>query len=487
MIDQDARHQQEAVASAFARAELTAEELWLRYFALGGSLGLFEVEAYLHGVQQLPGFDRDVVAHVVNERLDELSWQRRASYSRAIRDVAPRGAPLTALTTLLEGAELAPPERLPALAAAAGEALGVRLALYLADYDQRCLWPVPGVRCAEAATSALDIETTLAGRAFRRQEMLPAEAGPPRLWVPLLDGAERLGVLEAEVASVSDLYDPGLRTQCHWAALLIGHLVVLMTNYGDGLDVVRHRRTRTVAGELIWSVLPPLTAGVDGFVVSGAVEPRHAVAGDAFDYALSEDTARLLILDAVGHDLRSGLLAATAVAAYRAVRHTGGGLYEQARLIDETLSGTFGDSAYVTAVLAEVDLRSGRLRYVNAGHPPPRILRAGHVVKPLLAGRRLPLGLGPGREFVVGEERLQPGDWLVLHSDGITEARDAAGEFFGEARLADFLEREAAAGYPPPETVRRLIQAVSAHQDGRFQDDATVLLARWTDPDRILP
>jgi serine phosphatase RsbU (regulator of sigma subunit) len=277
------------------------------------------------------------------------------------------------------------------------------------------------------------------------------------------------------------------RVQCRWAALLIGHLVVLMTHYGDGIDLVRHRRTRTVTGELIWSLLPPLTAGVDGFVVSGVVEPRHAVAGDAFDYSLSEDTARLLILDAVGHDLRSGLLAATAVAAYRAARHAGGGLYEQARLIDETLSSTFGDDAYVTAVLVEVDLPSGRLRYVNAGHPQPWIMRAGRVVKPLLGGRRMPLGLGPGREFAVGEERLQPEDWLVLYSDGITEARDGAGKFFGEDRLADFLEREAAAGYPPPETVRRLIRAVSEHQDGRFQDDATVLLARWTDPGHLVP
>ncbi|RSN15290.1 serine/threonine-protein phosphatase [Streptomyces sp. WAC 05977] len=460
------------------------DELWLRYFALGGSLGLFEVEGFLHGMLDLPGIDRDIVAHAVNERLDELTWHRRAPYSRTVRETVPRGAPLTALTTLLEGAELAPPERLPALVAAAGEALGIRLTVYLADYEQRCLHPVPPCTAADAV--ALEVDTTLAGRAFRRQEVLPAETEPPRLWIPLVDGVERLGVLAAEVNSTADLYDPGLRTQCRWAALLTGHLVVLMTHYGDGLDVVRHRRARTIAGELIWSILPPLTAGVNGFVVSGAVEPRYAIAGDAFDYALSEETARLLILDAVGHDLRSGLMAATAVAAFRAVRYTGGGLFEQARQIDETLSDTFGDTAFVTALLAEVDLRSGRLRYVNAGHPPPRIMREGRVMKPLSGGRRLPLGLGPGRAFTVGEERLQPDDWLVLHSDGITEARNGTGEFFGEARLADFLERETAAGYPPPETVRRLIQAVSAHQEGRFQDDATVLLAQWTDPAKLL-
>ncbi|WP_329044901.1 serine/threonine-protein phosphatase [Amycolatopsis sp. NBC_01488] len=486
MTGSDAQHQQRAFASAFGRAELSAEELWLRYFSLGGSLGLLEVEAYLHGLSDLPGFDRDVLAHAVNERLDELTWHRRAPYTRTVREAAPRGAALTALTTLLEGAELAPPERLPKLAAAAGEVLGVGLTVYLADYGQRYLRPVPPPG-TEPGSPDLEVDTTLAGRAFRRLEILPAETVPPRLWVPLLDGAERLGVLRADLVASADLYDPGLRTQCRWAALLIGHLVVQMTKYGDGLDVTRHRRVRTVAGELIWSLLPPLTAGIDGFVVSGAVEPRHAIAGDTFDYSLAEDTARLLILDAVGHDLRSGLIAATAVAAYRAARHTGRGLYEQARYIDEAISGTFGDTGFATAILAEVDLPGGRLRYVNAGHPPPRIMRDGRVVKPLTGGRRLPLGLGPGHEFVLGEERLQPEDWLVLHTDGITEARDRAGEFFGEARLADFLEREAAAGYPPPETVRRLIQAVAAHQDGRFQDDATVLLARWTGPDGTVP
>jgi serine phosphatase RsbU (regulator of sigma subunit) len=83
-------------------------------------------------------------------------------------------------------------------------------------------------------------------------------------------------------------------------------------------------------------------------------------------------------------------------------------------------------------------------------------------------------------ELTIAEETLQPDDWLVLHTDGITEARDHTGEFFGETRLADFLHREAAAGHPPPETVRRLIRAVLNHQHGVLQDDATVLLARWT-------
>ena len=106
------------------------------------------------------------------------------------------------------------------------------------------------------------------------------------------------------------------------------------------------------------------------------------------------------------------------------------------------------------------------------------MLRSCKVVKRLSGGHRTPFGVVAG-EVDVAQEMLQPGDWLVLHTDGITEARDSAGRFFGDARLVDFLEREAASGHPPPETVRRLTQAVLGHQDGVLQDDATVLLARW--------
>jgi serine phosphatase RsbU (regulator of sigma subunit) len=269
--------------------------------------------------------------------------------------------------------------------------------------------------------------------------------------------------------------------------MLLGHLVTLLNLYGDGLDLVRLRRERSVAGELIWSLLPPLTAGVDTFVVSGAVEPRYDVGGDAFDYSLSETTASLMIMDAVGHDLASGLIAATALAAYRGARHARHGLYEQARTIDEAVKQQFGHrNAFVTAVLAELDLETGKLRYVNAGHPAPLIMRGGKVGRTLSGGRRLPLGLG-ATSLTVGEETLQSEDWLLLHTDGITEARDRSGAFFGDARLTDFLQREAAAGHPPPETVRRLIQAVLIHQDGELQDDATVLLARWTSPQTMIP
>jgi hypothetical protein len=477
MSTDPAEDQQQTLARAFQRAQLTVDELWTRYFALGGDAGLLDVDAYLHGLVILPKGQRDVLAHAVNERLDELTWADRASYSRMVRERDPHWGPLAALVQLLEGAELAPPDRLPLLAEAAGRTLGADIAIYLVDYEQRQLRPLQ-TDPATAGGPALDIDSTLAGQAFRQVRMLNGQSGGTgRLWVPLLDGAERLGVLEIKVPDPVELHDPGLRTQCRWISMLLGHLVVLLNQYGDSTDLVRLPEPRTVANELVWSLLPPLTAGVDDFMVSGAVEASHQVSGDAFDYSLSQTTASLMILDSAGHDPKSGLIAATAVAAYRGARHAGHGLHGQARAIDDAIGRQFGAGSFVSAVLAEVDLGTGRLRYLNAGHPRPVIIRGDEVVTPLDGGRRPPLGMGSDT-LAIAEDKLWPDDWLVLHTDGITKARDGNGEFFGDAGLADFLQREAATGHPLPETARRLLQAVLAHQNGVPQDDATVLLAR---------
>ena len=463
---------------AYSRTELTVEELWTRYFALGGDVDLLELEAYLEGLLALPVNQRDLLAVAVNERLDELVGAR-VPYLRTVSEAKPDHGPLAALVEILEGARLVPPERLPAVAAAAGQALGVGIVVYLIDYEQRLLMPLSAPNVA--GRESLEVDTTLAGRAFRMVEMLWGQAeAEPRLWVPLLDGEERMGVLEITLGAHADPGDSGLWHQCRWIALLLGHLVTAANQYGDALDKVRLHQPRSISAELIWMLLPPLTAGTDNFLLAGMLEPSYEVGGDAFDYGLSEATATLAIFDAVGHTLNAGLMAAATLAAYRNARSEGHDLLGQAAAIDQTIAGHFGDDAFVTGLIADLDLATGRLQYVIAGHPHPVVLRSGKVVKRLSGGHRTPFGVVAG-DVVVAQEMLQPGDWLVLHTDGITEARDSAGRFFGDARLVDFLEREAASGHPPPETVRRLTQAVLDHQDGVLQDDATVLLARWGD------
>jgi serine phosphatase RsbU (regulator of sigma subunit) len=79
----------------------------------------------------------------------------------------------------------------------------------------------------------------------------------------------------------------------------------------------------------------------------------------------------------------------------------------------------------------------------------------------------------------VTEEQLRPGDTLVLYTDGITEARDAAGELFGLDRLSAFMTGELARRTPPAETMRRLIHTIVSYENGELRDDATAALLRW--------
>jgi serine phosphatase RsbU (regulator of sigma subunit) len=103
------------------------------------------------------------------------------------------------------------------------------------------------------------------------------------------------------------------------------------------------------------------------------------------------------------------------------------------------------------------------------------------VVKSLEEVLDVPLGLDL-IDPQVGEEHLEPGDRLLIYTDGVVEGRDAAGQFFGVERLVDLVFRHSAEGRSAAETLRRLNQAILEHQDGVLKDDATTLLVEWRGP-----
>jgi hypothetical protein len=379
---------------------------------------------------------------------------------------------------LLKRMELAQPDELAAEVNAVTEASGVEVTIYLVDHEQRQLRPLP--EPGKPTPAPLSVEGTIAGRTFTTVRPHPAseQRTPYRLWVPLVDGAERLGVAEVVVHRPS-ANPAALLEACKTLIGLVGHLVTVKMQYGDGLHQVRRTRPMTTAAELLIPMLPPLTFSCHRASVSAILEPCYDMGGDAFDYAFDGPKAHLMILDAVGRGLRAGLTAATALAALRAKRRDKHGLYAMARAADEALAGQFSDLRFVTGVLADLDMDRGTLRYLNAGHPAPLLLRHGKAVRELTGGRRLPLGLDDG-EIKIGEEILEPGDRLLLYTDGVTEAYDHSGDRFGVHRLVDLTERCAAADLPGPETLRRLARSVSEHQAGPPRDDATLVLFEWS-------
>jgi serine phosphatase RsbU (regulator of sigma subunit) len=217
-----------------------------------------------------------------------------------------------------------------------------------------------------------------------------------------------------------------------------------------------------------------------GLVVAGSLEPCYTIGGDSFDYAINDLTAHLAVFDAMGHGLAAAGTAALTVSAYRNARRQLLDLPGTYAAVDETLRAEFGGERFATGLLARLDLRDGRLRWINAGHPPPLLLRGGKLVKVLELRPTTPLGVPFGQTPpALGDEPLEPGDRVLLYTDGVVEARTASGEFFTADRLAEFLEREAADGAPTPEILRRLRHAILSHQKGRLQDDATALLVEW--------
>jgi hypothetical protein len=401
---------------------------------------------------------------------------------------------LAALRTLLDGVHLATAGQLPQVVLDAARQLGWSTVLHLVDDEQRVLVPVP-LPGAGSGGAVLDVEGTLAGRCFRTVEPVAWSASPATgeaaapergVWLPVLDGTHRLGVLRVTTAPGEALSDPVVQERCRLLAHLVGHLVVAKSAYGDGLTRVQRRRPRTVASELLQQLLPPLTFATEGVVVSGILQPAYEVAADAFDYSVVGEAAHLAVFDATGHDLAGTLLAAVALSTYRNSRREGRGLYDTAQALDEQVAEQGRLEKLVTGVLAQLDLATGRLRYLNAGHPAPLLLRRGRVVKELDGGRRILFGLGTG-EADVAEEWLEPDDWVVFYTDGVTEARSPDGGFFGTGRLTDQLERSAASGLPAPETLRRVAHDVLDHQHGVLQDDATVLVVQWaTGGERVM-
>jgi serine phosphatase RsbU (regulator of sigma subunit) len=378
--------------------------------------------------------------------------------------------------SLLRTSHNLPATRLGTVIAEHARPLGALAAVvYLADYPQHVLVPVPGDGVAERQEVTIDGST--AGRAFRRVEPVrsPRSDGPSHLWLPLLDGAERIGVLELVVdGEPDDAFEQEAR---HFASL-VSELVVTRDAYSDAFARLRRRQPLSLAAEIQWELLPPLTYASDRVVITGALEPAYDIGGDTFDYAANDPVVDLMVLDAVGHGLPAALLASAAVGAYRHGRRNGLDLPDIAAAMDAVIAGQFSASQFATAAVARLDKHTGLLQWVNCGHPDPVIVRDGVLVHPPSCPPSRPLGLQSARPELCSTY-LRPGDRLLLYTDGVVEARSPSGEFFGEERLADLIIRAERAGEAPPETMRRLMGSVMHHQAGQLQDDASIVLVEW--------
>jgi sigma-B regulation protein RsbU (phosphoserine phosphatase) len=240
---------------------------------------------------------------------------------------------------------------------------------------------------------------------------------------------------------------------------------------------VRFENELELARRIQERLLPAAPPEVAGLEIAGATEPAREVGGDYYDHLVLNDGRVLLVVaDVSGKGVPASLL----MSAFRAaIMSQEGALTEPERLAERLnafLYRSVESGRFVTAFFALLDPATGAMQYVNAGHNPALLLRAGGSVEWLTEGGLI-LGIMPASTFTRGETQLAAGDLFVLYTDGVTEGANATAEQFGEERLVDAARR--LTGMPCGDAARELVREVRGFEGATGPaDDITVLIAR---------
>ena len=377
-----------------------------------------------------------------------------------------------AATAFARLATQVPAYDLPAIVDLAGAAMGASTArLLVPDYAMLSLHE-PGRE--HPTGSRIPIEGTLAGRTYIKGDAVSTGSGPITVWLPIGLDSERLGVLELELAGWGGAPTPAMDDLVRALALAL----VSKRRYSDVLARSRRSEPLSVAAEIQWDLLPPLSCVTDHVSIAGMLEPAYSIGGDSFDYALNPDRAEFAIIDAVGHGMPAVLKSVVAVHALRNARREGRSIEEAYLATGEVLQAEYRDWSFVTGQIGDLDLETGMLTWLNAGHPLPLLVRSGRLAGELACPPSLPMGLGGGVR-ALATEHLQAGDRVLFYTDGVIETRSPSGEPFGVERLADYLVRATLDHVHPTETARRLSASVVRYNGVGLSDDATLLLVEY--------
>ncbi|MFD7553805.1 PP2C family protein-serine/threonine phosphatase [Streptomyces sp. NPDC059835] len=378
------------------------------------------------------------------------------------------------LGLLLDGAHELPPHLVGPLVAETVARMGGREPqVLLQDYGQQQLVPLPtgGV----AAGEPQPIDRSEAGRCFL--ESRPVEVLTPdgvRVHLPLLDGGDQVGVLAVTLDGIDD----DTRRLLRRIAGLVADLLQTKNGYTDLFFRTRRREPMTVAAEIQWSLLPPLSMVMPRVAVAGVLEPAYAVAGDSFDYALNGDVLHLAMVDAMGHGLDAATMATVAIGAYRHARRISIELSEIYLFMDRAVAEQFAPDRFVTAQMMRLDTDTGRLQWVNAGHPAPMLVRGHRVVGRLDSPTTLPVGFG-GAQPQVSEVALEPGDRILCFTDGLIEEHESGQEQFGEEQLIDWVNQLEETDREVRAVARDLSLTLKRARGEVTSDDATLVLVEW--------
>ena len=351
--------------------------------------------------------------------------------------------------------------------------------LFLADYDLGELRSLSSHGDDPLVSGRrVRIDDSEAGHAYLTQAMVTVpEGGTLHVYLPISVRDERLGVLGVRLPQPlgADAVH-GLAT----AADILGYVILAAGRFTDLFEQARRARPLSLEAEVQWSLQPVRAFSCPEFSLAGQLVPAYDVGGDSYDWVVNRGMVSVYAIDAMGHGLNASMLGALAITAMRNARRAGVGLTGRFAAADAAINLQFASTRpmavpYVTAVALEIDITAGRGQALSAGHPWPYRLRRGRIDQIELTPQ-FPLGVLPDTTYVTQELDLEPGDRLVLLSDGVLEA-SKGGEHFGEARMEAALL--ATSSKRPHEAVRHLVRTLLAYQQTDLRDDATILLFDW--------
>jgi serine phosphatase RsbU (regulator of sigma subunit) len=379
---------------------------------------------------------------------------------------------------LLEKVEAAAPiDSVEAVATALREMVDAHTVTFLiADFSGHAVVRLTSAGRVDGARShgveqaeTLQLEGTIYEQVLRTQQTDIERVGDgARMTVPVTDRGEAIGLLELTLGHWPDAAEVN---DVATAAHALAYVVIAARQHTDVFEWGHRSTPFALAAEIQRRLLPSsYTCEAGQFTLAGWLEPAATVGGDTFDYTLDRSSLQVSITDAVGHQVAAALLATLLVGGLRNGRRKGLDLAGQARYANDSLAENAGPGQFVTGQLLRVDLESGTAGIVNAGHPFPLRLRDGKVDE-LELRIEPPFGVVPGKSFEVQRFQLEPGDRIVLLTDGMQE-RNAV-DLDVAAALAD------SADLHPREVVHQLGAAILKETGGDLRDDATMVCLDW--------
>jgi phosphoserine phosphatase RsbU/P len=246
----------------------------------------------------------------------------------------------------------------------------------------------------------------------------------------------------------------------------------------EGRILREKKRELKEAREIQQRLLPNELPELPGCSIEAFWQPVNEVGGDYFDViGLSDTSAAFCIADVAGKGLPAALLMSNTQASVRAFAQTMKRPAQVCRNLNRVVSENARAARFTTLFYGVLDLTDSTLRYTNAGHVPPILIRHNGEVVRLSDGGTV-LGIFPDAAYEERQISMEPGDRLVLLTDGITEAENAGGMEFGEDRLTNLLVENRR--LPAAELKRVLLDAVTSFAARGFHDDATLVIVDYS-------